>query len=592
MKIVTARDAEADDLLRDAGFRAEWLRLAGLCPWATAFQGPDFGHAWYASYRERYEPLLVQARAADGALAGLLPLAVGREDQRELVVAGAGQAEYHAWINSPEAGDEFPAQAIRWLQGAFPHSLLKFQYLPPGTPQGWLSGTGPGANFTIVTHRRPLLHLGPAAEAEKFLRNKSDKSKFNRLKKIGPVGFRRITDAAGLEAALNEVSRFCDFRHAALHGVAPFRADPAKRQFHLRMVEYPGLLHATALTVGDRIIAAHLGVSSAREVHLGVTAYDPFLTKLSPGKFLIHFLADRLRAEGYERLDLTPGGDAYKERFANDNDEVAALTLPLGPGGRARAAAPRAAIRGGRRLLKVLRVDPQRVRSLGARLRRVGPVGTAGALVRRGRRWLGSARELRVYAHDAAGVADGAEDDLIRRDALEDLLTYEAVEGSPTSREFLSGALARIEAGAHVYTSVADGRLAHWGWLAERQETSFLSEVRTGFTFPPNSACLYDFYTHPHYRGRGLYTRSLRRMLRDAARVPGTEKVYIFVLADNIASRKVIEKAGFRYEGSLFEAVRFGQARRWAEGLEGGQGGDRPKTFEGLPRGVSPDVPV
>src|SRR4029434_1141203 len=55
--------------------------------------------------------------------------------------------------------------------------------------------------------------------------------------------------------------------------------------------------------------------------------HDPFLAKQSPGKFITLFLAKLLHEEGFDRIDLTPGGDVYKERFANDHDTVHTLTM-------------------------------------------------------------------------------------------------------------------------------------------------------------------------------------------------------------------------------------------------------------------------
>lgn len=577
MTVSAARGTEADDLLRDDRFRAEWRHLAEDCPWATAFQGPDFGYAWYLSYRKRYEPLLVMERTGDGTLAGLLPLAIGCADPRELVLAGAWQAEYHAWISAPGIGDRFPAHAMQWLRGAFPSSVLTFRYLPPGTPLGWLADRALAPAHELTAFPRPLLRIGPRPEAENFLKNKTTRNQLNRLTKLGPVAFQRLTGAEQLDVILDQLIRFYDFRQAAVHGVEPFRTDPAKRPFHLRMMATPGLLHATVLTVGDRMIAAHLGIASTREVHLGILGHDPFLAKCSPGKFLIHFLAGQMQAEGYEQMDLTPGGDPYKDRFADHHDEVMVLTLFPGSATRERHVARRRLARAGRRLLEAVHVKPERAKALGAQLSRAGPRRVATSLARRARTWLDRTRELRIYTHNAVHVAEVAEDCSIRRDALDDLLAFVPGADAISDRSFFAEALARIEAGQHVYTHVADGRLVHWGWLAERQETSFLSEVNTPFTFPPNSACLFDYYTDPHYRGRGLYARSLRKMLKDAARVPGTEKVYIFVLADNTASRHVIEKSGFHYEGSIFEAIRFGRSRHWTQMvMEGPVGGCNP----------------
>ncbi len=153
------------------------------------------------------------------------------------------------------------------------------------------------------------------------------------------------------------------------------------------------------------------------------------------------------------------------------------------------------------------------------------------------------------------------------RDRFEDLVCYTPAEGwQPTTDAFLQSATERLDNGEHCYTRVEDGVLAHYGWLIERQERTFMDEVHQAWALPPGAAVVYGFYTHPRFRGRGLYASSLGRMLRDAAAVPGVGEVYICVRADNAPSRRVIEKLGFVYERSFYERRRFRSVQRWSIG--------------------------
>jgi RimJ/RimL family protein N-acetyltransferase len=153
----------------------------------------------------------------------------------------------------------------------------------------------------------------------------------------------------------------------------------------------------------------------------------------------------------------------------------------------------------------------------------------------------------------------------LARDRFEDLACYAPAERwQPTTTAFLRSAMERLENGEHCYTYVEDGVLAHYGWLAERQESTFMDEVRQSWRLPPGSAVLYGFYTHPRFRGRGLYASALRRMIRDAATIPGLGEIYIGVRADNGPSRRVIEKVGFVYDRSFYARRRLASVRRWA----------------------------
>src|SRR5262249_16536999 len=113
-----------------------------------------------------------------------------------------------------------------------------------------------------------------------------------------------------------------------------------------------------------------------------------------------------------------------------------------------------------------------------------------------------------------------------------------------------------VEKAQHAYTVVLDGRLIHWGWFVENQKENFLDEVQQTFQLPPSTGVLFDFYTHPDFRRRGYYERTLRQMIHDANGTKLTQ-LYIFVDATNWASRSVIEKVGFIYRFSFWKR-RFG----------------------------------
>ena len=100
--------------------------------------------------------------------------------------------------------------------------------------------------------------------------------------------------------------------------------------------------------------------------------------------------------------------------------------------------------------------------------------------------------------------------------------------------------------------------------MARNQKESFMTEVQQSMTFPEGSVALYDYYSHPDFRGRGLYRATLGQMVRDAFADERTRYAYISVLADNVASRHVIESTGFEFERSFFLKCRFGSTTRSA----------------------------
>ena len=487
-------------------------------------------------------------------------------------MAGAWQAEYHAWVCPPQLGDEFAWQALSAVGRAY-RSAVTFQYLPPGTPTRWARGRDAARRTLLRALPRPLLRFGAGEEIKASLAKGSNKSRLKRLEKIGRVEFKRVTDAAGLETVFDDIVHCYDARQASVHGAPPFRNDPLKRAFHLAMMREPGLLHATVLTVGGRVAAAHLGACGEREVQLGLIAHNPLFAKHSPGKFLILFLSRMLMQEGYEQLDLTPGDDSYKGRFANARDEVHTLTVYPSVRRRAVAAVCRSADDAARRTLLRFGTTPRQARVQAAELVRVRPTDVLRAAVRSARSWTGELRETRLYIHAGPHLGTNAAGSAvpISRDSLEDLLAYEPVAGGPSRRAFLSAALARIEEGQHVYTYAEGGRLRHYGWLAEEPTDELTARTLRGLPTPAKTALVHDLYTFAGARGRGLATAAVTAMLRDVART--SKAVAAAVPASNGPARRVMEKLGLDHRLTLCEGVRIDRARRWLRAAEEGPGG-------------------
>ena len=362
---------DADRLLADATFIAEWSALRDQCPWATPFQSPAFAATWYRVYRSRANPVLVLSRA-NGRLRSLLPLA-HIPARNQLAVAGTWHAEYHAWLSPAHLGDAFPAQAFLALRREFPSLPVNFYFLPPNAPSGWLNERQPRRLALVKSRRRPLMRFGDGTEIAASLAKSSNKSRLKRLEKLGRIEFRRITDPEEFEPLFDQIIRFYDARRLAVTGSAPFRNDPLKRAFHLEMMRQPGLLHVTVMKVGNQIASAHLGACSKQEVQLGLIAHNPELEKHSPGKFHILFLARMLMQEGYEQLDLTAGGDPYKERFANAWDEVHTLRVFPTALAKARAAVATSLEQAARKTLDTLHITPARVRWFVNTLKRLRP---------------------------------------------------------------------------------------------------------------------------------------------------------------------------------------------------------------------------
>ena len=182
------------------------------------------------------------------------------------------------------------------------------------------------------------------------------------------------------------------------------------------------------------------------------------------------------------------------------------------------------------------------------------------------RRRLWSRRELRIYACSAERILTLPNPARLSRDRWKDLQCCEAWSYENLSRdEYLAVVEERRRSGGHhMYSLVEDGVLVHYGWLTSRQERAPDAAIGLVFIPPPDSAALWDYYTHPVARGRGLYRDSLRQCMHDAVTIDGARHVFIYVYGDNDVSRHAIEKAGFEYQGSLVLERRLFSTRRYA----------------------------
>ena len=174
-------------------------------------------------------------------------------------------------------------------------------------------------------------------------------------------------------------------------------------------------------------------------------------------------------------------------------------------------------------------------------------------------------RELRIYCYPLDETPALPLPKIFRRDCLDDLQYYERSSKEQYPPEvYRTLAVERTAQGFHLYTFVEGGRLLHYAWLIERQTRGEDGWVNQVYFPPPETAVLFDHFTHPLARGRGLYFHALCRLLHDARQIEGARQAYVTVFACNGASQHVIEKTGFQHVGSLFKERRLWRSTRYA----------------------------
>lgn len=531
---------EALDVAAADTFQAQWKVLYESCPWATACQHPDFVLPWYTLYQSHFVPVLVVERGANGVLAGLLPLAL-HADGKRLCGAGERQAEYQGWLLAPGADARFIVRAVRLLQARFAHADLCLKYLPAGISLGGFDETRKlGTNCVWRRHRRPLMQVDAAAMARQRSK-KNHRQNFNRLGRIGEVRFGRVSSQEQFARVLGDICNQVDFRHAALYRTMPFAGDAAKRLFCLEL-HRRGLLHATILTVGQDIAAAHLGLLSAgRAVHLGINSHDPAWAAHSPGNLLLAMLGVHLAHEKLPLLDLTPGGDGYKEHFASEHDVVLELLIYSNTARRWRAQALRSAADFLKQRLRKAGIDSTDARAWLMHLRERSWPG--------GRRWLDKLRPASAHSvlRHAGLQHPGANDLPIARNRLADVLSFDAHGSSARYNAFLARVMKRMERSHHLYTLVQDGRLAMACWASTEVEQDGAQDgaqpAQAAAAVPPGAVVLSDLYLHRDYERSALVQGFIDGVVGALKNTAADQVVYRGVV--NAGRRATLERCGF-----------------------------------------------
>lgn len=471
---------EVMDLLKDEEFLSQWDLLYQECSWATVFQSRDFVSTWYMLFKDRYLPIVVKSEN-DGKLNGLLTVAIKRSKNAQeklfIVAAGHGEADCHTWLSTASASDEFIKFALRAILQQFPQEDILFRNLPPGVPLEWTVEDNKWKNCCIVeSFDRPLIQL------KDFSITKRNRKRVNRLEKMGT--YEDLTSLEELSSHLDILTLQYDFRQGAMFNRTPYRKNPVYKALILSLFE-KGLLKVTVFRVGNEIIAGLIVIMGKNKAHLGgINAHSPLFSKYSPGYIQFLLVTQQLAREKIEYMDLTPGGDAYKDRIATTYDQVHTLVVS----GKQHFLLKRKVrklvhsylIKAGIRPLSFqLYVDRQKYL--------IGKKGLWRQLVASLQKKLQSGKPL-IYQLLLA-TDEKAETIELNRNSLEDLLCYKFEGQGLTEWEFLASAMRNFENEKEVFTFSKNGKLQLLVWF--HRSPSHLSDNNP---HPQGSIVLQDFF--------------------------------------------------------------------------------------------------
>lgn len=540
----------AHSLLNDDKFLNKWSTLYQNCPHATIFQDQSFICTWYETYRDKWQPVIIQSCNSTGNFIGLWLLAYNPET-RTIAHAGAHQAEYHVWLSLP--GEDIPFLSEAWakLKRYFYFTELHFKYLPSGILSDILKSVPGMGDYSVEKrHRRPLLYIDD--NVVKTLFSKRSKQKLNHLKKMGEIEFRRISDSIEFEQIFDELILFYDFRMGASNNIIPFQKDQLKRKFYSQLLYADKDSFFVSVTyLNNRPIAGGLSGLCKGTMHLYIGMHSPFLSMYSPGIIHMLQLCEHLHKEKINLVDLTPGGDLWKERFATTHDEVAHAIVFNSGLKKKQLELKNILSKQGKLFLIKIGIQPNKLKSI---LQKTCQNLRIASEIIKSRKWGNQDRELRMYIYNRNNTFIAVEslEDKIKRNSINDLLSFISNDSSPNCYEFLYEANTLMEKGASSYSVSLNNCLTANGWILKNQTVFKMAEIEQTITLPTKGDVLFGLYSHPKSSRLEINKALISHMLKETIAHNETENVYIFVQAKNILMRQAIETMDFQYQESYF----------------------------------------
>ncbi|WP_158946390.1 GNAT family N-acetyltransferase [Pseudodesulfovibrio cashew] len=329
MELTVFQNSEALRLLLDKRFVEEWQSLADQCGYVTVFLEPDFVISWFKVYLRHFDPILFVGRGDNDELVGLL-FVCRQGGTGKLYHVGLNLAEYHGFLALDNFLEEFIINSLTELKRLIGTGCWDWGWLPPGLGTGWRHSDVLKAHDIFVSlesEESPIYSLLDDARYRKLRKNKSNKNQLNRFLKRAGFSFYRVTSPDEVNELVGALANQYEFRKIALYRKAPFRQDPLRSVFLKEAFKNSELSHLSVMKVEGRPVAIHYGFHDDSTFYLTLPTFDPAESRNSPGKIYLLKLMEHLIESGYEKLDLTPGKDAYKSKFSNGVQSVSQAKL-------------------------------------------------------------------------------------------------------------------------------------------------------------------------------------------------------------------------------------------------------------------------
>jgi CelD/BcsL family acetyltransferase involved in cellulose biosynthesis len=316
-EVIRASDLDAEHVALWNSFRGRVAERgsSGPCPLAHAGDSPFLHPAYAQTLGRRRDRVQVCVLEDGGQVVGFFPF-----------------ERHRSGVGRPAGGRVCDVQAVIAREGYMPKPeelknacgvrVLHFEQLL--APQTWVES----AQLPLREARHIDLSRGFEAYAEDRKEAGSNQIRQTARKRrkiereVGDVQFEWHTSDDGVFRQLLEWKKV-QRRATGSFDVLQFRwvVDSLDRIRQAQTEDFAGVL--SALRVGGRLAAVHLGMRTRTALHHWFTAYNAELHKYSPGLILLVNLTQEAARRGIRRIDVGRGDEEWKKSFASFESGVA-----------------------------------------------------------------------------------------------------------------------------------------------------------------------------------------------------------------------------------------------------------------------------
>ena len=272
----------------------------------------------------------IVARDASGATQAILPIClVSMKGLRRLTWIGGSEGDYLGPLAAPEFWDALGSRDIRPIIRQLIPTADVIQFHRAINDRAGQSNPLIPSRFSWESKTGYLMHLpsepGPLPLRAKFAADTARRRRF--LLKMGPPRL----DIPETRAEREQITRFMILHKQKKHqatGHDDVFQRPEYAEFYLRLCEDPAI-HVSALSFGDRMVAAHWGARLGSRLYWIMPAFDREYARYAPGRLHLHAVIEWCIEHGVRLFDFTIGDEVFKLTYANERIPLYSSNIPL-----------------------------------------------------------------------------------------------------------------------------------------------------------------------------------------------------------------------------------------------------------------------